>query len=495
MTEGFKVAPNLTLPKNIAKQVVGIVGKRESGKTYNGGDLAEEMVKAGIPIVVIDGMGIWWGLRVAVKYVNGKQVPDPEKPGLPIVVFGGDHADIPLPMMRGQRIPLVPDPEKIRLMAVSIIESGISAVIDTSSLPSKAQEMTVITEFIQALQRANRDYGVRTIFLEEAEVVAPQQPMRDEVLCLHIMNNLVKRGGNWNLGCVMMTQRAASINKNILTQSDMLMIGRLTAPQDKAAIQEWVKKAAETDESKKQLEKWYDSLNELDRGEMWVWKPDPPKIRVKTKFRLRETLHATREFLESPEVRKVKMLDVDEYKAKFLKLFEPPKPKPVEKPKPVPVAVNPSPERNLPPLVQEAIREQESIAHHPDAKVIARWPEPEQPSNQQSVVIQQTLPNVIYQRNRPDLLVPDEPSSPIGRVLAVLMKETDKAGNKLWTAKGITEALTTYQYPADGLDEALRTLIHWEFLEPVMKGTVLSYRFQGRERIQLQDIKQTLQAA
>ena len=502
MSQGFRIAPNLILPAKIAKQVTGIVGKRESGKTYNGCDLAEEIVKAGIPIVVIDGMGIWWGLRVAVKYVGGKQVPDPDKPGLPIVVFGGDHADIPLPMMRGQKIPLVPDPAKIRLMATSIVESGISAVIDTSALPSKSQEMIVVIEFIQALQRANRDYGVRTIFLEEAEVWAPQSPMHDEVLCLHIMNNLVKRGGNWNLGCVMLTQRAASINKNILTQSDVLMIGRLTAPQDKSAIEDWVRKAAATDETRKQLEKWYDSLNELDRGEMWVWKPDPPKIRVKVKFRLRETLHATREFLESPDVRKVKMLDVEEYKAKFLKLFEPPKPKPVEKPKPLisvtQAAQGPpylTPESKLPPLVQEAMREQE-IAHHPDAKVIARWPpESQQPSNPQTLVVQQTLPNVIYQRNRPDLLVPDEPSSPIGRVLNVLMKETDKAGNKLWTGRGITEALATYQYPADGLEEAIRTLIHWEFLAPVMKGTVLSYRFQGRERIQLQDIKQTLQVA
>jgi hypothetical protein len=141
------------------------------------------------------------------------------------------------------------------------------------------------------------------------------------------------------------------------------------------------------------------------------------------------------------------------------------------------------------------MREQE-IAHHPDAKVVARWPpETPQQSNPQSVAIQQTLPNVIYQRNRPDLLVPDEPSSPIGRMLNVLMKETDKAGNKLWTGRGITEALAIYQYPADGLEEAIRTLIHWDFLAPVMKGTVLSYRFQGRERIQLQDIKQTLQVA
>jgi hypothetical protein len=327
-----------------------------------------------------------------------------------------------------------------------------------------------------------------------------------------------------------MTQRAASINKNILTQSDMLMIGRLTAPQDKAAIQEWVKKAAETDESKKQLQKWYDSLNELDRGEMWVWKPDPPKIRVKTKFRLRETLHATREFLESPDVRKVKMLDVEEYKAKFLKLFEPPKPKVVEKvvkvikafePKPIqtiearslaltsqplpgleiksvqPTPQKASPETNLPPLVQEAIRDTE--LQLPPSRSFEQHGEkfhelPAQPQTSQTVVIAQTLPNVILQRNRPDLLVPDEPSSPIGRMLNVLMKETDKAGNKLWTTKGITQTLAVYQYPADGLDEAIQTLVHWEFLAPVMKGTVLSYRFQGRERIQLQDVRQTLQA-
>jgi hypothetical protein len=479
MTEGFKVSPQLTLPSRIAKQVTSIVGKRESGKTYNGGDLAEEMVKAGIPIVVLDSMGIWWGLRVAVKYVDGRQVPDPEKPGLPIVVFGGDHADIPLPMMRGQRIALVPDPEKIKLMARSIVESGISAVIDTSALPSKQQEMAVVVNFIPELQHINRDYGVRTIFLEETEVWAPQKPLGDEQLCLHIMNNLVKRGGNWNLGCVLMTQRSASINKDVLTQSDILMIGRLNAPQDKAAIQAWVERAGATDESRKQLAKWYDSLNELDRGEMWVWKPDPPKIRIKTKFRLRETLHATREFLESPEVRKVKLLNVDEYVEKFKKLFEPPKPKPVEKPKPVltpeqiahhPQSVviaryPPGPEPNLPPLVQEAIREEKFEG---------------------ALQVPQTQPTLNVPHTEPALNTFDEPKSMLGKICVVLYRAT-VTKPRIWSDSQIKQALQEHAWPLDGYEQARDQLVRWEILMPVPQGgnpPRVGYRFD-KNRVQI----------
>jgi hypothetical protein len=356
----------------------------------------------------------------------------------------------------------------------------------------------IVAIFVNELYHLNAPYGVRHVFIEEADLWCPQRIVGPELAAsTGAIDDLVRRGGNFNLGCTLITQRSAVLNKDVLTQANCLIVLRILHKLDKKAVETWVESMAQPDDPR--IKKWYDSLRELENGEAWIWHPQEPVIFKRIQFRKRETLHATREFFRRPEAQAVKMMDVGEFVEKYRKAFEPkPQVRPVEKPKLIPVApvaVNPSPERNLPPLVQEAIREQE-IAHHPQATVIARWPpEPQQQqSNPQSVLIQHTLPNVIYQRNRPDLLVPDEPSSPIGRVLAVLMKETDKAGNKLWTGRGITEALATYQYPADGLDEALRTLIHWEFLAPVMKGTVLSYRFQGRERIQLQDIKQTLSA-
>jgi len=49
--------------------------------------MAEEFHKNNIPFVVFDPIDVWWGLRLAA---NGKDK------GLPMVVFGLEHADIPL---------------------------------------------------------------------------------------------------------------------------------------------------------------------------------------------------------------------------------------------------------------------------------------------------------------------------------------------------------------------------------------------------------------
>jgi hypothetical protein len=60
----FKISEKLSLPRVSVSWVNSFLAKRGAGKTYAAADLAEEMLKSQIPIVVIDGMGIWWGLRV-----------------------------------------------------------------------------------------------------------------------------------------------------------------------------------------------------------------------------------------------------------------------------------------------------------------------------------------------------------------------------------------------------------------------------------------------
>jgi hypothetical protein len=53
----FKVSKGLALPSDFALEVLAVLAKRGAGKTYDAAVVAEEMLKAGIPIVVIDGMG------------------------------------------------------------------------------------------------------------------------------------------------------------------------------------------------------------------------------------------------------------------------------------------------------------------------------------------------------------------------------------------------------------------------------------------------------
>jgi hypothetical protein len=110
------------------------------------------------------------------------------------------------------------------------------------------------------------------------------------------------------------------LNKDILTQSDCLVILRTLAPQDKKAIQAWVEE--QTDESHSKLNKWYDSLKSLENGQAWVWHPEDPKIYEKVIFRERETFHATRKFLLSPQATNIKLMDVQDFIDKFKTTFE-----------------------------------------------------------------------------------------------------------------------------------------------------------------------------
>lgn len=447
----FKISKNLSLALEFALKVIAILAKRGAGKTYDAAVLAEEMLKAKIPILVIDGMGVWWGLRVAVKYDGDKQIPDAEKAGLPVVVFGGEHADLPLL------------PEKAPQIARSIIESGISAVIDIHQL-SKTKARRVVGDILYEVYRINERYGTRHVFVEEADQWAPQKAPGDVAYSLGAVDEIVRRGGNFNIGVTLITQRSAVLNKDVLTQADCLIVLRTLAPQDKKAILAWVEEA--TDKLRKQVNKWFDSLKKLKNGEAWVWHPEEPEIFERVMFRRRETLHATREFLRSPQARQVKMMSVEEYKEKFKAVFEP-KPKVVPKPEPVRLAIP------IPVTQPEAI-----------------------PNNQPKILqVPQVLPNLTSRTSQPNLQVStEEPVSPLGKVCVVLKNNTDRAGNRLWTPKGIKEALEAHAWPNDGVDEAISALVQWEILTPVQKGTVLSYRF-NTARVQLLPQTPTLEVA
>ncbi len=296
----LRISPELELSLDAARRVFSFLAIRGAGKTWAAAVLAEEMVKAGIPIIVLDPMGVWWGLRVGF---------DGKGKGLPVVVFGGEHGDLPL------------EPEKAEKLADALIQSNVSAVVDISEL-SHAAVQKFIPLFLDELRRTNTND--RHIFLEEADVIAPQHPMKNETVCLGAVDNFVRRGGNRNLGCSLISQRSAVINKNVLTQSDFLVVLRTNAPQDKAAVAAW---AVNRMSDKKTLDKWLDSLSNLKDGEAYVWGPDMNVPGVRTKFRVRETFHATRENLKRFDASKIHPMDVGEFIARFRDVFEGRKPR------------------------------------------------------------------------------------------------------------------------------------------------------------------------
>jgi uncharacterized protein len=266
------IADNLELPIDAVVQTFAVLAKRGAGKTYTTLVMVEEMLKTGLQVVIADPIGVTWGLRASA---------DGKSPGLPIVVFGGDHGDIPLEVTAGQ------------LIADLVVDERLSAVLDLSRL-RKGEQVRFMTDFAEQLYHRNRN--PLHLVLDEADAFAPQRPLPGQQRMLGAVEDLVRRGRARGLGVSLVTQRSAVLNKDVLTQVEVLVALRTIAPQDRAAIDEWIKVHG-TPEQREQL---MSSLPSLPIGEAWFWSPGWLDLFQRVQVRKRETFDSS----ATPEVGK-----------------------------------------------------------------------------------------------------------------------------------------------------------------------------------------------
>lgn len=231
----------------IAGRSIGLLGKRGAGKSATCRVIAEELHAAHVQEVLIDPMGVFWGLRSSA---------DGRREGLPIPVFGGRHGDAPL------------EPSAGSLMADLAVEEGLSMILDLSEFASRNQERTFVAAFLDRLYRRNRH--LLHLIVDEADLFAPQKPRREDMQLLVAMENIVRRGRNTGLGSTLASQRPAVLNKDVLSQVDILAAMRVTSPTDRAAIQEWVRGQGDD-------QTWAtvsSTLPTLAVGEGWWWAPE-----------------------------------------------------------------------------------------------------------------------------------------------------------------------------------------------------------------------------
>lgn len=260
---------SVKIPINAATKTFAILAKRGAGKTYTGAVMAEEFAKSNIPFVVIDPIDVWWGLRVAA---------DGKGKGLPVVVFGVQHEDILLDRDMGKKI------------AQAIVKENVSCVINTFGMP-KAAQRHLLAEFAEELIRINNT--PRHIFIEEAHEFLPQRVFGGLGVVFNAVSNLVVMGRNKGIGVTLINQRAATLNKDVLTQIDTLLAFQNTSPQDRKALADWVEyHSAEGD-----FKKFMESLPSLPKGEGWIWSPEFMGVFERIKIRKRETFHPDREKL------------------------------------------------------------------------------------------------------------------------------------------------------------------------------------------------------
>jgi hypothetical protein len=255
----LQLSPSLKLPLDAITKTFGILAVRGAGKSNTAAVMAEEMFAAGLPFVVIDPVGSWYGLRSAA---------DGRAPGLPLPIFGGKHGDLPLERSAGA------------LLAELVARQRLSCVLDLSQFESEAAKKAFLLDFAQTLYQRNEN--PLHLFLEEADDFIPQKPMRDEAKLLRAFENIVRRGRSRGLGVTLITQRSAAINKNVLTQVETLFAMRTTGPQDRAAIEAWIRYHS-------QGEDVLSTLASLRDGEAWIWSPHWLQKMERVQIRRRRT--------------------------------------------------------------------------------------------------------------------------------------------------------------------------------------------------------------
>ncbi len=87
----------------------------------------------------------------------------------------------------------------------------------------------------------------------------------------------------------LISQRPAVLNKNVLTQAEVLAVFQLTAPQDRAAIDDWVRANAKEGER----EKFEREVPELPVGTAFLWSPAWLKLFKRVPMRQRDTFDSS----------------------------------------------------------------------------------------------------------------------------------------------------------------------------------------------------------
>ncbi len=268
----LKLADKLELPPSVITQKLAIVAESGAGKTYTAGVLAEQMLGVGAQVIIIEPVGVWWGLQAGA---------DGKSPGFGILVMGGDHANLPL------------TPESGELVGRLLAERGVSAVLDVSGFTT-SETKRFVRDWAEAFFQAKKQHKTPVhIIFEEAQTFVPQYPEKDETVMLNRLERLLKIGRNYGVGWTLVTQQPQSVHKRILNLAGTLIALRTSGRHERKALSDWATSNADP----KDVDLVGD-LPGLETGEAHVWSPSFLKMSKRVHIAKKTTFDAS----ATPEV-------------------------------------------------------------------------------------------------------------------------------------------------------------------------------------------------
>lgn len=264
----LRLGDTLALPLDAVTETIGWLGNKGSGKTYGAKVMAEEMLRVGAQVVVLDPVDSWYGLRYGANRQSS---------GLPIYVFGREgspRVDAPLEATAGA------------LLADVVVERGISAVFSLRHL-SKGDQRRFCRDFCARLYLRKGEDEYRTaihVFIEEAHTFAPQTLIssdKDMAGCLGAVQDLVLEGRSSGIGVSLVTQRVASVAKSVLELCEVLAAFRTTGPLARKRLKEWF----DAQDGEDHLAEFLGAIQKLPQGTCWLWSPGWLNLFERTKIR------------------------------------------------------------------------------------------------------------------------------------------------------------------------------------------------------------------
>lgn len=236
------------LPAAALAQHVIALGKTGAGKSSAMRLLVEALLDQGQPVTIIDPKGDWWGLKSAA---------DGKRPGYPVVIFGGEHADVPINAHAGAAV------------AELVATGNRPSLIDLGGW-MVGERTRFFIEFASTLFKLTR--GARHLVIDEVHNFAPQGKILDPDAgkMLHWANRLASEGRGKGLTILAASQRPQKVHKDFLTSCETLIAMRVIHKLDRDAIKDWIDGCADPAMGKEVLT----TLAGMKRGEAWAWSPE-----------------------------------------------------------------------------------------------------------------------------------------------------------------------------------------------------------------------------
>jgi hypothetical protein len=236
------------IPHQAFAQHVVVLGKTRSGKSSTMRGIVESLLAESKPVCIIDPKGDWWGLKSSA---------DGKRAGYPVIIFGGEHADVPLNAHSGAHV------------AELVATGNRPCIIDLGGWMVSDRTRFFI-DFSSTLFRHTR--GPRWLVIDEAHNFVPQGKVLDPEAgkMLHWGNRLASEGAGKGLTLISASQRPQKVHKDYLTSHETLIAMRVIHPLDRGAIKDWIDGCPDAAKGKEVLA----TLASMQRGEGWVWSPE-----------------------------------------------------------------------------------------------------------------------------------------------------------------------------------------------------------------------------